>query len=407
MQKLKPRKKTLLLISLGHAVNDICWLMVPLLLPLIREELGFSYTYAGLIVTCFSAVILAFSLVSGHLADIYEERKVLSFGFFLTVATIPLLLFTRTYLHVIAVLCLVAIGVSVFHPVGIASLSRSWKRGISFGLFEATGGTGILIMTILFTPLVSTLGWRLTALVLVLPNLPLGLAFLLSKQKIKYETPSSSVKENSANSSNLSNSSGSSRNSSQESVELKSLILFYIGRGFQIFGIVAIVSFIPLFGVDVRGLPAEKASLFPIFLWIGAVAGGIGAGALSDYFSPLKIILTLVILIIPAIFIITLPVHFMIIVIFLMMIGFAYIGPWPVQNMWLSRVTSEKVRGKIFGGMISLVGLAQILSPLLFGFVADKWGLITSFRFTILPVAVAVVCLGTVLAQVKRAESRV
>jgi len=64
--------------------------------------------------------------------------------------------------------------------------------------------------------------------------------------------------------------------------------------------------------------------------------------------------------------------------------------------MWLGKVTSEKIRGKIFGGMISLVGLAQILSPLLFGFIADKWGLVTSFRWTIIPILIAVFFLGVV-----------
>lgn len=392
MQKPQAGKSTFILISLSHAVNDVCWLMIPLLLPLIRQELHFSYTYAGLILTCFSTVILIFSMVSGHLADLYENRKVLAFGFLFTVAAVPLLLFTKTYLQILAVIGVFGIGVSVFHPVGMAFLSRNWKRGISFGLFEATGSVGILAMTFAFIPLVSSLGWRFTALILVLPNAALGLTFLFSRYSLKYvekEIPPQRSRKDSHNS------------PSSHPISLKSLILFYVGRGFQIFGMVAIVSFLPLFGVDIQGLPAEKASFLPIFLWVGAIAGGIASGVLSDYLSPLKIILTLVIIVIPAIFAITLPLPFLAIAIFLILIGFAYIGTWPAQNMWLRKVTSERIRGKVYGGIISIVGLAQILSPLLFGFIADKWGLISSFRCTIIPILVAVVCLGVVVQRLK------
>jgi len=387
MKEQKSKKNTLILLSLGHSVNDICWFLVPLLLPLIREELQFSYTDAGLILTFFSIFILIFSIISGHLADLYEERKILSFGFLFTVVTVSFLFFTKTYLQIIVIFTLMGIGVSVFHPVGIATLSKTWRKGISFGLFEATGCTGILVMTFIFTPLVYSLGWRLTALVLAFPNLLLGLIFLLSKKSLRYKNTETQLPASFNN-----NCSQSLKNI----IKSKLLILFFVGRGLQILGTTAVISFIPLFGVDIRGLVPEKASFFPTFIWMGAVSGGFISGVLSDYFSPLKIILVLIIAVIPAIFIITLPFPLFVTVIFLILIGFSHIGLWPVQNMWLGKVTSEKIRGKIFGGMISLVGLAQILSPLLFGFIADKWGLVTSFRWTIIPILIAVFFLGVV-----------
>lgn len=387
MQEKKPEKSTFILICLGKSVNAICWLLIPLLLPLIREELHFSYTHAGLILTCFSTVILIFSMISGHLADLYEGRKILSFGFFLTVAPVLLLFLTRTYLQITVTIALIGIGLSVFNPVGMAYLSRSWKRGISFGFFESAGGMGVLVMTLIFTPLVSSLGWRLTSLILVLPSLFLGLAFLLSHRSLKYKDIKAQPQTSQINSSN--------------SIGVESLILFYIGRGFQMFGYTAIISFIPLFSIDVRGLPIEKVSFFPIFFWIGAIAGVLACGTLCDHFSPLKIILTLVVISIPAIFIITMPVPLLVVVISLILMGFANVGSRPAQNVWLGKVTPERIRGKTYASMISLGSLGQIFSPLLFGFLADKWGIISSFRWAILPILVGTFCLGIVCRRVK------
>lgn len=47
----KSKKNTLLLLSLAHSSNDMCWMMIPLLLPLIREQLHLTYTQSGLLPT--------------------------------------------------------------------------------------------------------------------------------------------------------------------------------------------------------------------------------------------------------------------------------------------------------------------------------------------------------------------
>jgi len=376
---MQKSKKTFVLLSLAHGSNDICWMMVPLLLPLIRRELHLTYTESGLLLSCFSVAFSVFSILSGHLGDIYKARRVLSFGFLFTAAIFPLLLLSQSYFQIIAVLVLAAIGVSVFHPVGTALVSRSWQKGISFGFFEATGCMGVLIMTLLFSPLVTSLGWRLTSLVLAATSLPIGLVFLASHGNLEHSDSTARPKVDPAKS--------------------KSLGLFYLARTAQIFGGVAVGFFLPLFAVDVGGLSPEKASFFPLFIWVGAVPGMLVCGLLSDHYSPLTIIFVLVLINILAIFAITLPLPLLVIFVLLTVLGFSGPGTWPPQNVWLSRVTSEKTRGKTFGGLISLVNLAQAFSPLLFGFLADKWGLISAFRWAILPIAAGAVCLGRLVSK--------
>ena len=373
MQKQLSKGRTFILLSLAHTVSGLCWI-IPLLLPLIREELHLTYTQGGLLLTCYFIVFLVFAMLSGHLGDMYEARKVLSFGFFLTAATFSFLIISQSYFQILVVLCLVAVGVSVFYPVGMASISRGWQKGLFFGLFGAAGGTGILTATLLFSPLVVSLGWRLTAFILALPSLPIGLVFLTSRVSLKYEEPTSRPKITSPG--------------------VKSLILFYLARGAQMFGGTAIISFMPLFAVDVGGLPPEEASLFLIFLWAGAVPAALVYGMLSDVCSPLRIILVLLLITIPTVFVVTLSLPLLVIFPLLIALGFCSMGVWVPQNIWLSRVTPERARGKVFGGILSLLSLANISSPVFFGFLADTWGLVAMYRLALLPMIIAAVLLG-------------
>jgi len=155
----------------------------------------------------------------------------------------------------------------------------------------------------------------------------------------------------------------------------------------------------PLFAVDLGGLSSEKAAFFLFFIFIGADPGMLICGILSDYYSPLKIIFTLGLVVIPTIFILTLSLPLIVTFIFLGILGFCSMGVWAPQGAWLAWVTSQRTRGKVFGGMMGLSGLVQIISPFLFGFLADKWGLIAAFRWAILPMVIGVLCLGEVVRR--------
>lgn len=157
MQKRISKERIFILLSLAHATNRACGI-APLLLPLIREELHLTYMRGGLLLACHSIAFSVFTILSGHFGDIYEARKVFSFGFLLTVAAFSLLLLTQSYLQILVVLALVAVGMSVFYPVGMASVSRGWQKGIFFGLFQAAGCMGIFMATLYFLPWQSSQG---------------------------------------------------------------------------------------------------------------------------------------------------------------------------------------------------------------------------------------------------------
>jgi len=88
--KKRPRHP-LFLISIGHGYNDIFWLFLPLILPLLKKEFELTYTQSGLLLTFYTFIIAIFSFITGHLGDKYGKEKIISLGFFLTSAGFTLL----------------------------------------------------------------------------------------------------------------------------------------------------------------------------------------------------------------------------------------------------------------------------------------------------------------------------
>ena len=373
-------KKFFALILSGHGINDIAWLMIPLFLPLIKEEFALTYVESGLVLACFGFSFSAFSFIYGHLADIYNPIKILSFGFLFTPIAFSLFLLANSFFQTVVVLILAAIGVSAFHPVAISFVGRHWQKGSLFGLFEMAGAIGLLMMCISISSLLISFGWRQTSIFYALLGVPI--AFLLFAFHGLYNISSPDINS-------------SVNHQESEFVGHKPVLFFTLSRICQMLGMVGLVSFLPLFGVDVWKFSPEVAVVFPLFMYVGMVPGDLITGILSDRYSPLKVILVLCIIAIPTTFILTLNnIPLLMALACLGVIGACNGGSWPPQDLWLSRVSPPKTRGRRFGVLVGLLNVPMFLSPLLLGFLAENWGLVAAFRWTILPIAIAALILG-------------
>lgn len=373
-------KKFFALIFIGHGINDIAWLMIPLLLPLIKEEFALTYMESGLVLACFGLSFSAFSFIHGHLADIYDPIKILFFGFLFTPIAFCLFLLANSFFQTVAVLILAAIGVSAFHPVAFSFIGRHWQKGSFFGFFEMTGVMGTLIMCISISSLLISFGWRQTSIFYALLGVPIAFLLFTFHGFYKISPPGMNFSVNRQES---------------EFVGYKPVLFFTLSRICQMLGMVGLVSFLPLFGVDVWKFSPEAAVVFPLFLYVGTVLGDLITGILSDRYSPLKVIFALCMVAIPTIFILTLNnIPLLMVLAFIGVIGVCNGGSWPPQDLWLSRVSPLKTLGRRFGVLVGLLNVPMFLSPLLLGFLADNWGLITAFQWTILPIAIATLLLG-------------
>jgi len=184
------------------------------------------------VLTCFALSFSAFTFLYGYLADIYGSIKILFFGFLFTPIASSLLIFSNSYFQIVGVFILVAIGVSAFHSVALSFVSRHWPKGSFFGLFEMVGATGLLIMSISFSFLAISFGWRQTSIIYALLGVPTAIAFLLLAFYNNISPPNMT----------------SSVNHESEFVGYKPVLFFILLRVCQMLGIIGVFSFMPLFG---------------------------------------------------------------------------------------------------------------------------------------------------------------
>jgi len=248
-------KSKLKLNALGHSYNDMFFFIIPLLLPLFREEFGINYVQSGLILTVHVALRSIFSLLFGYLGDKYEKKVIMASGFICSSIFLGSLIWVNNINTIVVFLFLLAIGVSTFHPLATTMVrenSKSNQRGRNFGLFTAAGTSGLIVASVLFGVFVQIWGWKTTCLLLSFPGYFLGYAYLKSKKDKKNH-----------------------KAEAEREIKQSHIHLFFISLGIRSLGIWAVLSFLPFYATDYLGLKPEISAWIVSAYFIGVLLGAL------------------------------------------------------------------------------------------------------------------------------------
>ena len=358
------------LASLGHALTDMYWLIFPVLLPLIQEEFGLSYTQAGLLITSFTVTTGLGSFITGYLGDRFGQRIILSGGFL--IASLALILCTKSnfYWQLLLASLLVGAGASTFHPSTLALLMDlfSKKRGSVLGTFMLSGWIGTAVMLIGVSYLAGKmLSWRQIVFIFAWPGLVFAPFFF---RALSFLTKKRGGRNKDVGSARL----------LQETLFL--LTIFFTANLALTISFYGVYNFIPIFMVDVKGLSVEKTGYFYILVALGGMIGSFFAGRLVDRFSSLRVIGIATIVGIPVVFLLTLAVNPITLVLLLILLGICYASIFPPQNVYLASLTSTYRRGKIYGLIQCLSILLGATAPGIIGLLADHLGLILALQLS-------------------------
>src|SRR4030081_3325979 len=94
--------RTLASISTAHWVSHFHLLVLPMLFPFLKEQLGVGYIELGFALTVFAVVSGPNQAPMGYLADHIGAGKVLLMGFALGVLALIMLVFNLSYACLIA-----------------------------------------------------------------------------------------------------------------------------------------------------------------------------------------------------------------------------------------------------------------------------------------------------------------
>src|SRR5690349_16843463 len=169
------------LITLGHALTHWYPATFYLLLPLIGNELGLSFSQIGLIMTCQYIAGAVANVPGGVLVDTVG-RKGLLMAVSLFWVGFPYLLmgFTHSYLVLLSCVALVGAGNSLWHPTAIPALARRYpeRKGLVLSFHGMGGNAGDAIAPLVVGSLLAVLTWRQVVVLNVIPGLVMSLMIL-------------------------------------------------------------------------------------------------------------------------------------------------------------------------------------------------------------------------------------
>jgi len=178
--------RTLTGISIAHWVSHVHLLVLPMLFPFLKGQLGVGYVELGFALTVSAVVSGLTQAPTGYLVDHFGARKILLAGLTLGGLALIILGLHLSYASLIACAVLLGLANSVYHPADYAILAEHMdeaRMGRAFSIHTFAGYFGGAVAPAIVAALITVSGGGgallasgaigvLVALLLVMMNIP-------------------------------------------------------------------------------------------------------------------------------------------------------------------------------------------------------------------------------------------
>ena len=374
VRQMRQTDSLLWLVALGHTFTHWCPATFYLLLPFLVKEMGLSYSQAGFLVTIRVAANLLVNIPAGMLVDIIGKKGLLM-ALALVATGVPYFLvgISHNFFWVALFMAFVGVGNYLWHPAAISTLSEKYpdKRGFAIAIHAIGPNIGESVAPLLVGVLLLYLSWRNVLFLNLIPGIVI--AFILWKflfGKLNSRTQSKkglSAKEYLAG--------------MKKMAQNPSILALVLVAGMRSMTQQGLHTFLPIYLTNDLGLSSAVAGLY---LSVTQTAGMIGtpiAGSISDQNGRKRVlsaglISTSIVLVILAYFQLT----------WLFITGLAFLGFFlyavrPVIWAWVLDLTPKELGGSAVSFFSGSQSLLSSLSPVICGFIADRWGILAAFYF--------------------------
>jgi len=375
--------RELWLITIGHGLTHWYPATFYLLLPLIGNELGLSYSQIGLIMTCKYIASAIANVPGGVLVDTVG-RKGLLMALSLFWIGFPYLLigFTHSYLMLLVCISLVGFGNSLWHPTAIPTLGRRYpeRKGLVLSVHGMGGNVGDAIAPIVIGAALTYFTWREVVVLNVLPGLVVAalLFVFLGSMRLtsrKHDEPSQSFGEYFAGLKGLFTSRG--------------LVLLSTGSAFRTMTQSTLLTFLPVYLANQMGYSPFWVGACLFALQAAGFAASPVAGHLSDRMGRKQILMGSMAASAVVLAAMALAGGSPAFIALVAVLGFFLYATRPVIQAWMLDATPKNMAGSSIGVLFGAQALGGALGPVLGGMVADRWGLLATFYFLATTIVIA------------------
>jgi MFS family permease len=375
--------RELWLITIGHGLTHWYPATFYLLLPLIGNELGLSYSQIGLIMTCQYIASAVANVPGGVLVDTVG-RKGLLMAVSLFWVGFPYLLigFTHSYAMLLVCISLVGFGNALWHPTAIPTLGQRYpeRKGLVLSLHGMGGNVGDAIAPLVIGAALAVFSWREVVVLNVAPGLVVALlmfALLGTIQLGAKKTP------------------GEGQSLAAYFAGLKTLlrnralVLLSIGSSFRTMTQSALLTFLPVYLANDMGYSPVWVGACLFALQAAGFAAAPVAGHMSDRMGRKQILMgsmaTSAVVLVMMAFAGASPVFIFLIAV----LGFFLYATRPVIQAWMLDIAPKNMGGSSIGVLFGAQAVGGALGPLFGGMVADRYGLLAAFYFLAATIVVA------------------
>jgi MFS transporter, FSR family, fosmidomycin resistance protein len=371
------------LITLGHALTHWYPATFYLLLPLIGNDLGLSYSEIGSILTC-QFVAGSLSNVPGGIIVDAVPRKGLLMALALCWVGAPYLLmgFTHSYWTLLACAGLVGIGNNLWHPTAIPLLAHYFpeRRGLVVALHGMGGNVGDALAPLAAGFLLGAMGWRNVVVVNVLPGIAMSCVILFYVGGLSIgggaAQPARSAKAGVAFLDIA-----SALRDVRDLLKNRTLVLLSTSSAFRAMTQSALLTFLPIYLARNLGYPPKWVGGCMFALQAAGFAMTPIAGHFSDMLGRQRIIASSMAMTVVVLLAMAFAGDSSAFVILIAFLGFFLFSVRAVLQAWLLDATPPNRGGTSIGILFGTQSLGAAAGPLLGGILADHYGLNAVFYF--------------------------
>ena len=387
-------RRTLGVCGSAHFLHDGFTDAIYVLLPLWAQAFGLSLVQVGLLKSVTSGALAAFQMPAGLLSERFGAKGILALG--TIVAGIGYLLagMAGGFAGLLLALAVVGIGAGVQHPLSSALVAGAYRHGprrSALGIYNFTGDLGKMVVPPAVALGAAWIGWRESSMAYGVCGILGGVAIwlVLSRLSAKAETTAAPAAP------------------AGKGWGIRDR------RGFWILSSIgfldtatryAFLPFLPFLLIEQKGAPVESVGLAMGLVFTGGAIGKFACGMLAERIGIVRsVVITEAV---TGLGILTLPfLPLMAAMAVLPIIGIALNGTSSVLYGTVSDFVDEEKQARAFS-LFYTVGIGSgAVSPVVFGFVGDGFGIPTALTF-IAAMALSIILLCPFLAPRLAVESR-